>query len=186
MLENILTINYIGRIFTKTVRESLLTISSISHKNRGNYMKIIKGKRLLASFITLCTQNLSCHLMLQKIVENCLETLNSYWEMCFLWACNGLTMYPIQCVCACIDSCKSGCVLACVCVCRSGRVIECEYWLGGIVLSRGHLSPAGPLALQLFRMCHRSVSQTGTQTHTYIHTQTVFQWWLRLKIQVWH
>lgn len=44
---------------------------------------------------------------------------------------------------------------------------ECEYWLGGIVLSRGHLSPAGPLALQLFRMCHRSVSQTGT-THTHM------------------
>ena len=57
-------------------------------------------------------------------------------------------------------------------VCLRVRVIECEYWLGGIVLSRGHLSPAGPLALQLFRMCHRSVSQTGTQTHTLSHKHT--------------
>lgn len=92
--------------------------------------------------------------------------------MSFLCVYNGLTIYPAQrvrdvCdkkdVCACVASC-----IMCVCVCM--RVMEYEYWLGGIVLSRGHLSPAGPLALQLFRMCHRSVSQTGTHTSTHVHT----------------
>lgn len=96
--------------------------------------------------------------------------------MCFLRVYNGLTIYPIQCVRACdfllcVSVYKRDrerervCVHAWMSVC----VIECEYWLGGIVLSRGHLSPAGPLALQLFRMCHRSLSQTGTQTHTHTH-----------------
>ena len=65
-------------------------------------------------------------------------------------------------MCACMD--------ACPCVYERERVAECEYWLGGTALSRGHLSPAGPLALQLFRMCQRSVSQTGITTHIHAHT----------------
>lgn len=78
-------------------------------------------------------------------------------------------------VCAYVRADAQVRVSSCVCVYVWERATECEYWLGGIVLSRGHLSPAGPLALQLFRMCHRSVSQTGrTHTHTNTHmcTQT--------------